>query len=312
VSETEKKIIKELTPEQEARQPEFVERWVEIGLSTEPLDRQKVEEAVKLAYACAELPPPATIEYVASPIAMAKKICQLKGQEATPKNLDAALQDVHWNNHNVGYLAFYDYAREVLGLAEDTKTMAGLWECARSFGWWAPYENVAVIQEKPRVIRLDNRGRLHRHDGKAVEYSDGWGLYAWHGTIIPLKQAKIIDNPQEITLQDVDHEKNAEIRRVMIERRGAEWYVRESKAEVLDRCPPDHKVVGLRDARLLRRPLEDDEPIVMLDLLNSTREPDGSTKRYMQRVPPTMKTCLEAHAWLNSKRTAKYQPVAES
>jgi len=45
-----KKITK-LTPEQEARFPEFVKKWVDIGLSTEPADFDAATEAALKAYA---------------------------------------------------------------------------------------------------------------------------------------------------------------------------------------------------------------------------------------------------------------------
>ncbi|MCL5459859.1 hypothetical protein M3M33_14580, partial [Loigolactobacillus coryniformis] len=50
--------------------------------------------------------------------------------------------------------------------------------------------------------------------------------------------------------------------------------------------PIDHKMFGLRDAKLLVKLVPGDEPIVYVDLLNSTPEPDGTVKRYMLRVDP--------------------------
>jgi hypothetical protein len=41
-------MIQQLTPEQEARFPEFVERWTQIGLCTTPADRVKAEQAIEL------------------------------------------------------------------------------------------------------------------------------------------------------------------------------------------------------------------------------------------------------------------------
>ena len=39
------------------------------------------------------------------------------------------------------------------------------------------------------------------------------------------------------------------------------------------------------------------EPVVMVEVLNSTPEPDGSFKDYWLRVPPTMETARQAVAW---------------
>ena len=39
--------IESLTPEQEARFDEFVDKWTAIGLSTEPADRPRAEAAIE-------------------------------------------------------------------------------------------------------------------------------------------------------------------------------------------------------------------------------------------------------------------------
>ena len=86
----------------------------------------------------------------------------------------------------------------------------------------------------------------------------------------------------------------------MLDLFGVERYVRESGAKVIDECSTNHPIFGLRTAKLYRKELNNDEPIVMLDMLNSTPEPDGTTKRYMIRVDPNayggIKTCLAAMA----------------
>jgi hypothetical protein len=102
----------------------------------------------------------------------------------------------------------------------------------------------------------------------------------------------------------------------------------DSGATVVDACPADHPIVGLRTARLLRKQAPGDEDIVYLDCLNSTPEPDGSVKRYMVRINPALyggragRECLAATAstWrrkgdlteLIFARPEDYCPVAES
>ena len=39
-------MIEQLTPEQTARFPELIEKWIKIGLSTEPVDRPRAEAAI--------------------------------------------------------------------------------------------------------------------------------------------------------------------------------------------------------------------------------------------------------------------------
>ncbi|TDB83179.1 pentapeptide repeat-containing protein [Actinomadura sp. KC216] len=57
-------------------------------------------------------------------------------------------------------------------------------------GWW-PFERVCVVSERPIEVHLapwqaaGHVGeRLHRRDGPAMRYRDGWCLYALHGTLV--------------------------------------------------------------------------------------------------------------------------------
>ncbi|MFI0410321.1 pentapeptide repeat-containing protein [Actinomadura sp. 3N508] len=57
-------------------------------------------------------------------------------------------------------------------------------------GWW-PFERVCVVLERPTVVHIAPWGAdghdgklLHRRDGPAMRYRDGWCLYALHGTLV--------------------------------------------------------------------------------------------------------------------------------
>jgi len=75
--------------------------------------------------------------------------------------------------------------------------------------WWWPYENIVVASEKPLSIRWDDQRRLHCEDGPAVAYSDGYGLFAWHGTRLP---AKWVLERETIDPSEILREQNVETR----------------------------------------------------------------------------------------------------
>ena len=194
---------------------------------------------------------------------------------------------------------------------------------SKSAGWAIPHANICWVSERHNILERDERGRLHCVTGPACAYPDGWGIYAVHGVRVP---ADIIEDRASLTVARIDAETNAEIRRVMIDLYGSKRYLEDSGASVVQECKSDHYIVGLRTARLLRKEVPDDEPIVMIDLLNSTSEPDGSVKRYLLRVDPAAydgeasRDCLAAVAstWRNAdgslafKRFSDYQPIFES
>jgi hypothetical protein len=156
---------------------------------------------------------------------------------------------------------------------------------AQHAGWWWPMTGGVVITERPVRLERDTDGRLHSGTGMAIGYPDGWGVYAWHGMRV---SAQIIEAPETLTVAQIRDEENAEVRRVMLERFGMDRYLRESGATVIDRS--DY-------GTLYRAEISDDEPLVMVEVENSTPEPDGSFKHYTLRVPPTMTRARDAVAW---------------
>lgn len=50
----------------------------------------------------------------------------------------------------------------------------------------------------------------------------------------------------------------------------------------------------------------------MVEVVNSTPEPDGSLKTYFLRVPPAMETCQQAIAWTFGKEANDYRTSMET
>ena len=229
-----------------------------------------------------------------------------------------------YGSHDANWLAFYTFLEAELGLTIQTEKLLGLWELSKSAGWAIPHENICWVSERHSVIKQtrlpSGRYQLHCDDGPAVAYPDGWQLFYVHGVAVT---EQIVMRPETITLAQIAAEKNAEVRRIMVERYGYEKYLRESDAKLIDSCAADHAMPGLRTAKLWS--IGD---ITMLDVLNSTPEPDGSVKRYVIPVDGTLyggkagRTCHAASAstWrmrgdktkLAFARPEDYAPAFES
>ncbi|WBB62037.1 hypothetical protein O7599_05715 [Streptomyces sp. WMMC500] len=89
----------------------------------------------------------------------------------------AGQQDAEW-------LAAYDYFR-THGSVLEAEQLSGIMRVARSAGRWWPFENVAVLTERPVALHRDSEGRLHHNGGPAVLYPDGFAVWAWHGVRLP-------------------------------------------------------------------------------------------------------------------------------
>ncbi|WP_246102435.1 DUF6745 domain-containing protein [Streptomyces piniterrae] len=202
-----------------------------------------------------------------------------------------ALLDVVLGQHDAPWLAAFAGAGERL---------AGIAAVARSAGWWWPYEKVAIITERPVELHRDEAGRLDRGDGPALAFPDGFALHAWRGMPVP---ATFLDGLSDLTPDRIRKEENAELRRVMLEFYGYDRYLEESGAQPLHR---DETGV------LWRIDLVDDEPVVMVEVVNSTPEPDGTRRTYWLRVPPRTRTAREGVAWTFGLGEAVYAPVRET
>ncbi|SEG61107.1 hypothetical protein SAMN05444920_103456 [Nonomuraea solani] len=176
----------------------------------------------------------------------------------------------------------------------------GLKRVAECAGWWWPYERLAIVTERPVEVHLDDLGRLHRADGPALLYADGFALHAWHGMPVPAGFGAELG---EVTPERIRAESNAELRRVMLEHFGLERYLAESGAQ-----PVHSDETGV----LWRIELPGDEPLAMVEVVNSTPEPDGTSRTYFLRVPPWVERARQGVAWTFGVGEEDYHPQRET
>jgi hypothetical protein len=212
----------------------------------------------------------------------------------------ASVWDSVYGQHDANLLAFYKFFQTECGLDSQTEKLAGLWELCQSAGWALPHENICWVSERHCICKRDERGRLHSLEGPALAYPDGFAIHAVHGVRLA---ADIIEKPESVTVPRIEKESNTEVRRVMIERYGQARYLQEAGAV---------KIHQDDFGTLYRKELQGDEPILMVKVVNSTPEADGSIKDYFLRVPPTIKTAREAVAWTFGKTETEYEPAIQT
>ncbi|WP_375231947.1 DUF6745 domain-containing protein [Streptomyces sp. NWU339] len=178
--------------------------------------------------------------------------------------------------------------------------LAGLARVCRSAGWWWPFEKVAVVCERPVALHRDEAGRLDHGDGPALEFPDGFALCAWRGMPVPRAFLKEL---RTLTPERIRAEENAELRRVMLEYYGYDRYLTDSGAE------PVHQD---ETGTLWRVELVGDEAVVMVEVVNSTPEPDGTRRTYWLRVPPTTRTARKGVAWTFGVAPEAYEPLRQT
>jgi hypothetical protein len=169
---------------------------------------------------------------------------------------------------------------------------AGLWL------FWVTADEIIAV---PRpALRLDG-DRLHCLDGPAVQWPGGASYYFVRGVQVPTEV--ITTDPATWPVQSVLNEPNAEVRRVRLDRFGWPRLLAESGAHPLHQDDT---------GTLYRINLPGDEPLALVHVVNATPEPDGSVKRYVLRVPPTITRAREAVAWTFDVPEAAYRPAVET
>ena len=197
-----------------------------------------------------------------------------------------------WPSWGFGYwgAAYTSYFREVCGLnlpGNLTARSRAYEATIQSACYWWPNKDFVMVCARPRSIHRDAQGRLHNEHEPAIDWPDGWGVYSIHGVRVP---TDVVEHPESINAARINAEPNAEVRRIMLDRFGMDQYLASSKAEQI------HK----DDWGTLWRipaPNPADEPLVLVEVVNSTPEPDGHFKHYTLCVPPATKTAREAVEW---------------
>jgi hypothetical protein len=89
----------------------------------------------------------------------------------------------------------------------------------------------------------------------------------------------------------------------MTEAHGLGRYVRDAGARLVGK-----DVYG----RLWRLERPEGEPLAVVEVVNATPEPDGSSATYRLRVPPDIRSAHAGVAWTFGRNEGNYRPLAES
>lgn len=183
-------------------------------------------------------------------------------------------------NHWSGYAAFISFFRHVVKLPIDFSKWEH-YEAASIAGPRYMHKDFCIVSQRPIRLAIDDQNRPHTDDGPFCKWIDGSMIYSHHGVRCP---GRIIEYPDCISLEMIDKEQNAEIRRVMIDKYGPGKYLQDSGATLVDIDTLTHvgsAVRGLFEDKHKQR-----------WLVGS----DGSTKRvYHMPAPANATTCRSAH-----------------
>jgi hypothetical protein len=181
-------------------------------------------------------------------------------------------------------ISFFLFLEQYLGIDFGEQLSRGvhlLGAIARSAFWWRPYGSLVIVSDRPCFIGWDDRGRVHADGRPAVEFRDGWGLYAWHGAQIPEEWGSVPFRewkPEWLLENRIQSD-----RRILMEALGYERVMATLKSKLIH-C----------DGQMELRQIDgvDVEPMRLLRVIcPSTGRP------YLLRVPPHIDECEPARRW---------------
>jgi hypothetical protein len=203
--------------------------------------------------------------------------------------------------HYCAWEALFTFCEELgIPFKEQDKSLLHIWvNQAKNLHWWFPYDNICFCSERHTVCQIDGEGRLHSANGPAVEYSDGFKMWNWHGTTVP---QNLIERPETLTPTEILGERNAEIMRLMIERYGMERLIQKTGAELVH----SHEMGDLY-AIFLPTSVHGDD---YMKIVKVTCPSTGHI--YWLRIPPDIDTVPEAVSWTFDIPVKKYKLIKET
>lgn len=270
-------MISSLNEEQIKLLSVYRDKWIDIGLSTEPLDFENAKLSLIEAYKVANLSPPEQFLMADSPNHAIKLIKEIDPNLSKIQTINSTI----YGAHDAHWLAFYEYMRDVLNIAECNK-LNGLINLAKYSGWVNAYEKFAIIQHRPIKISFDDQKRTHCEDGPAIEYRDGFSVYCWHGVRIPenwIKDKKSLTPTMALTWANIEQ------RRCACEILTWNVILQELNSKIIDENF-DPQIGTL---------LEVDIPDIGTEKF--LQVVCGTGRKFAIPVPPEMKTAMDANAW---------------
>jgi hypothetical protein len=162
-----------------------------------------------------------------------------------------------------------------------------------------PHSQIGPSYRSVTRITWYQQGQKHGMDADIY----GSVVYFWKGVMIP---ERYFINRGSLTAEEVLSHPNAEVRAVGLEIYGYDRLESHPEIRIVHRDRAKSMLLMQFHSPKLH------EPLSIVKVRNSSREPDGSHRNYYLCVPPSMKTCQEAVAWTFDRLSEEYHPMIET
>lgn len=182
-----------------------------------------------------------------------------------------------------GWVSYLSFFRHVAKLPIDYSKFESYEQLAIHSGPRFMHQKFWIVADRPVEIHRDEQNRPHRIGGPHIRWRDGVEIYSLSGIRVSKRAAM-----GSLSAKEISQEPNAEVRRVLVQaynRGDTGRYVRDLGAVIIHE---DLDQLGLQ-RRLMYIDQQGDEPILAIEVTNSTPEPDGTRKKYTFRCHPELR-----------------------
>jgi len=125
--------------------------------------------------------------------------------------LNNCIQPELWG---VFHASWIDFFISVLNCTPNRKNLQIFQSLIKLCGWIFPYKNTCLVSERPIKLSFDSQNHFHALGSPAIEFADGFCVYAYHGVRLPQKYGAL--HPNKWQTQWLIEEKNTELLNVLI------------------------------------------------------------------------------------------------
>lgn len=202
-------MIEKLTPKQEAKIPEYLEKFRAIGLNTSPCDRPAAEAAIRRMAKYLKQKKPVFFWYD-SPVqaAIASGILETTGIDAlkaAPTNLLPLAKTYtkfinqassgSYGSFEAYWVSYYSFIVNELDVEHDDLTDI-VTDVVSNTGFYIPYDGCYLMSERPVEISFNEQNQLHNEHKPALLYKDNTGVFAINGTRLPMTVLNKKNSPE--------------------------------------------------------------------------------------------------------------------
>ncbi len=244
--------IEKLTNEQLEQLSAYRQQGIDIGLCTDPINRDAAEDYARRLMKWMRREYKSTIfmdgpisAYVAALMIQSdadQVVDQVRAQvrDQVGDQVRDQVRDqvgdqyesfsLYGNVSDYGWISFYDFFTQI-GVINNEKFnsfkqifLSGIYDMIQLNGF-------CIVSNMPDKIYRDSQNRLHSENSSAIHFRDGYEQFYWHD--VPI-QSDWISHKDKISKQDILTEKNAERRRCIKEIIGNERFIKLLDVEVID------------------------------------------------------------------------------